>query len=668
MIKEMTDGVPLIYHLAGLGNRSPEGLASSVIIGETFYMTDAETGHLLECHYEGRDLHLLDTVDESNRVAKNCYPATITYGGLEAESSEVACLVGNNKIWGEMPPIEKEVKMDILIAVDIAHQMDKDYHDYLAALNAQFQALVVTKRPIFTTDAKLLWEEFQEGFDPALRKHYDCRACKRFIEKFGGLVVVDANGDKQTLFWSGDNVPSFMIDSIAMMRKRVDLAKITGVFICSEETWGQPSTVATGQSPYTGQVWQHLAVLPPKEFIYHGVIKTAEQVAAAKLEDYKTVMNALDEFKPEHVDLALTILDAEALYRGEQYLGVTKWMKSLYEIRSIKNHTTRYNLIWVKIAEAPDGFCHIRSGMIGTLLEDLKKGLPFNVVKARFDEKMNPIVHQRPQAAPTAGNIAQAEKIVSLLGVENSLKRRFLREDEVQAVWRPKAKQERSEEPTGVFGHLKPKSAAPSSEPMIVPDLNMSWERFAEKVLPQAEELYISLYSHVAYGELAPLVTAVDMSAPPILKWDTPECRNPVSWFHRQDGYFPTDLNLVPNPDVRGIGLGTLYNVSAVALQPCMWNNNQSFEFGKAVMFILEGARFSARGNGLCLFPQMLKSEFHSIKPTIEAFSNKGKIEGIGEPMACGFRVGTEKSSWSRLTVTVKQGNIFSSYNLDRWN
>lgn len=550
------------------------------------------------------------------------------------------------------------------------HDFDDQYHAYLASLNTRFQNLVATKRPIFTTDASgptsltgpTLWEIFQQGFHPSLRKHYDCRACRHFIEKFGGLVYVDESGISYPLMWDHENIPEFMRASIVNMRHHVMSAKVTGVFICSDKTWGQPETIATPQSPYAGQKWQHLAVLPPKELIHYGVLKNAYQVAAAKLQDHETVLNALNEFKPEHVDQAIVILEADALSRGEKYLGVAKWMKSLYEIqREVKNHTKRHNLMWVKIAEAPDGFCHIRAGMIGELLEDIKKALPFHIIKANFDKKMAPDVHRRPQAAPTAGNIVQAEKIVAQLGIENSLKRRYLREDEVQAIWKPRAKQESGVGDSGVFGHLKPKAATPESPTMSLPAKNITWERFAEEVLPKADEISIRLGACSQYPELAPLVTAVDPESPPIFAWDTPECRNPVNWYHPRPGYTPLELGLVSN--------SSLYKISAVCYQPCMWNNFPHTNWGKAVMFILEGAKMSInRQGGLALFPEVLKSELFSIKSTIEAYSKNGKIEGIGEPIACGFKVGTDKSVWENIELTVKQGNVSTKWKLDRWN
>jgi hypothetical protein len=38
--------------------------------------------------------------------------------------------------------------------------------------------------------------------------------------------------------------------------------------------------------------------------------------------------------------------------------------------------------------------------MIGALLDDIKSGLPFEDIKARFDAKMHPLRYQRPKPRP----------------------------------------------------------------------------------------------------------------------------------------------------------------------------------------------------------------------------------------------------------------------------
>ena len=108
---------------------------------------------------------------------------------------------------------------------------------------------------------------------------------------------------------------------------------------------------------------------------------------------------------------ALKLLKSEALYRSEKVLGQAQWLYDLH--RALPSRRNRDHVLWRAVAAAPAGFCHPRSSMIGTLLEDLAAGMPFDDVSRRFAEKMHPLLYQRPQAAPSAGNIAQAEKIVA---------------------------------------------------------------------------------------------------------------------------------------------------------------------------------------------------------------------------------------------------------------
>ncbi len=89
--------------------------------------------------------------------------------------------------------------------------------------------------------------------------------------------------------------------------------------------------------------------------------------------------------------------------------------------------------------------------MIGTLMEDIQAGLRFAEVKAKFDAKMDPLLYQRPQAAPSAGNIAQAEKVVQALASAGALQRRFARLKDIQALWTRRVS--RCPPSGGVFAH-----------------------------------------------------------------------------------------------------------------------------------------------------------------------------------------------------------------------
>jgi hypothetical protein len=289
--------------------------------------------------------------------------------------------------------------------------------------------------------------------------------------------------------------------------------------------------------------------------------------------------------------------------------------------------------------------------MIGTLLEDIEAGLSFEEVKRRFGAKTHPLQYQRPTAAPAAGNIAQAEKIVAQLGIEPALHRRFARLDEIQAIWRQPQTPPR-DETSGVFAHLQPKGAVPLL-PLDVPAQTITWEKFARTVLPTAQKIEVHVLGLMNF---CALLTATNEDAPPILQWDRPEQRNPFSWYVYNGG---------SRPEQWGLPSSSWVNVPAVTLQPSMWfDNEQSAHQGKSTLFILEGAR-DTRQSGLALFPEILRSDLHAIRATVEAYSASRQLDGADEASANGLRIG-DGNAPHRIRVTSPTGVM--QYRIDRWD
>lgn len=128
--------------------------------------------------------------------------------------------------------------------------------------------------------------------------------------------------------------------------------------------------------------------------------------------------------------------------------------------------------------------------MIGTLLDDIEDGLSLEDVKSRFAEKMNPTQYQRPKAAPSAGNVAQAERIVEKLGIANSLKRRYARLDEIQTIWRPIPVKKAGGVSAGVFARVATKEQQRESpNAMSGPTVTITWEKFRRTVLGSARKI-----------------------------------------------------------------------------------------------------------------------------------------------------------------------------------
>jgi hypothetical protein len=516
------------------------------------------------------------------------------------------------------------------------HDHEADYAHLLASVRDTFAS---TQGPLFATNAADLYERYLAAL-PAERDVHTCTACRRFIEQFGHLVTIRQDGRAVSAIWDSANAAPFYRAAILGMESEVERARIVSPFYSSEPRYGMPKTGA----------WTHFAVTPSKASIFkHGVL-SARQCMASKREDFGTVARALADFTPDMLTEALRVLEADALSRSERFVAPVRWLLNLQAARAaVKDSRRRDNLLWAAIAVAPDGYCHPRSSVVGSLMEDIAAGLTFNEVKARWEAKMHPLQYQRPQAAPKAGAIAEAERLFDQMGLAPALERRFARIDEVEAIWRPSV--QTVAQGAGVFGHLKAKPEPKAS--LNLPDVTMTWEKFARTVLPVALSIEVDVPNH---GGFVGLTTAVHADAPPLLRWDREDYRNPVAWYLYHCGSSAATWGLAPGWN----------NVSALCHLPTMWGPHASPHLGDGVMVLIEGAR-DRTCSELCLFPETIRDELRGVRSVIEAHSKGSKLVQIDEPAACGLDMRKGSGMFAqRLRVTTAVGR--SVYRIDRWD
>jgi len=387
------------------------------------------------------------------------------------------------------------------------------YPEFEKNLKSYFEEAISNKK-LFKTNAQGLFDLYLENLPVEARQHYTCSACRHFVERFGDLVTIDENGIVASAIWEEDIAPPFFKAAVLALKAEVLNSKVIGVFISNSPVLGQP---CTGK-------WNHLSVVIPEEMVNHSRLQTAGQVMAEKLEEFKMLTNALLDYTIETVEQAVVLLQSEVLYRSDRVLGIAEWFKSLHEKRnSIGNNNQKANIVWFAVASAPTGFCHIRSSMIGTLLDDIVSGMSVELVTRRFADKMNPANYMRSQAAPTQNAIVEAEKIVEKLGIANSLRRRYATFEEIPSfLWENQSEQKVVERKKGVFANIIPKEKTTS--PVSLPSTVMTWEKFQRTILPTAENMEVLIDNP---SRFMALVTASDETALNILQWN-----NTFSWYY----------------------------------------------------------------------------------------------------------------------------------------
>ena len=563
------------------------------------------------------------------------------------------------------------------------HEPDDRFADLLTALQTTIDlaAKGVDRVPLYTTcvnasGSPTLYDIFLANVPASRRQHYACRTCRHFVERYAGLVTIDERGQTSPAVWP-ESVDGPLSFAVALVHKAIERSRVAGAFHMDFAALAFGATMGTpvAGSAKDGTAWHHMAVRPPAPII-RGIEptrnQTAHQVAAAKAEDRGILTRSLADFTMSTVAQATAALKSGQLYRSEVAQQIAEWFLALHErLAATKNERHRENLIWRAAATAPAGWCHVRSSMLGTLLEDMSSGMPFESVARRWSEKMHPLQYQRPQAPPSAGNVKRAEELFAELGLAPALRRRYARLDDLQKLWVPQGYTRTAplsgvSASPGVFAHaavkntgrtsFKPGTAQPTSG-----SVKMTLVKFRRDVLPGAAQIELVVPRQPAAWSA--LVTAVDPEAPPLLQWDRPDRRNPTSWYlYTQDtGRVAVAWNLT---------IHQRYKVDALVLAPNLWRDEAdpvALHHGRKLFVIVEGCRDKIYERGGGFFPSMLRGELREVRKTIEAHATTAKIEAVDVP-ACGLMLQDDpKLTWDcELWVTDRHG-VVSRYVLDRW-
>lgn len=480
-----------------------------------------------------------------------------------------------------------------------------------------------------------LWEAYLSGFsDPEIRQQHNCHCCKSFIKKYGGLVTTKGKELFSPLWpeYTDTNLYSESLENIHKLFN-ANRCSIKYPFYTDREILGTRDD---------DEGWTHFWV-QTRAFQYH---RGPTKHAAEKFQEHKMLVEYLHSMELNTISIAKDIFQSDSTLARSKHAGMANWLLDIRRYVSTLGYSNeRRNYLWHVAMNAPIGYCHIKNTVVGTFIEDIEKH-GIEEAKRKLNAMMNPLQYQRPQAAPTEGNIRAAEALFQKMNLGPSLERRYANLQDIQEfLWKPAVREEKAQ---GLFSHLS-KEHKKMELPKDSYINNISWVVFARDVLPQAKSIRIKLNGTLNF---AGLVTAVHADAEPILQWDRKEHRNPVSWYVYHGGSRPSTWALVD---------GEWADIVGVTLMPSNWNGCKS-DFSKHVCLVIEGMR-DARNSSASLFPEILRSELREVRATIEAYSSNACIQKTENPVGAVILPSTVGN-----TVIEVAGDVLRRYyRIDRW-
>jgi hypothetical protein len=313
--------------------------------------------------------------------------------------------------------------------------MTTNFPQFAQLVAKGFQALAATNHVyVVGVGGDALYERylaaFPAGTNPIFRKRteYDCSSCKQFIRRAGNVVTVET-GKVHTVWDEAAALAPYPFNVVAMRLRNALLGEpILDLFRVSEKETGFGAAQTRSLEGETVHTWNHL---------YTGEIPKGLRVASPDQVrgDYRTTVQVFErglrELTPEAVETALSLIEANSLYRGEEHKpALLQFQIVQQEFIQLSDRTggdlllARNLFAWT---HAHGLAARFRNTVIGTLVQDLSEGRDLDQAVSSFEAKVAPQNYKRTTALITPGMVKKAMETIQELGLESALERRFAR-------------------------------------------------------------------------------------------------------------------------------------------------------------------------------------------------------------------------------------------------
>lgn len=296
------------------------------------------------------------------------------------------------------------------------------FRTFAEAVQARYNEITRTGE-VFHVDATRddLWATYLASFPPGTnpmfrqRTEHDCAACRAFIKGLGGIVVLSATGEYQTV-WDVELEGTYGVVA-AKMAEFVRCGSIDRVYRSRETQYG----VASSREEVRGApaiTWYHLHGQVPPRLVVPDVGAEQGKFAATK----QVLGRGLEELSLDALTTVEDLILNNSLYRGEEHLQAVQDFLTLKRSYVALPEGARANFVWNNLHARGARF---RNTAIGTLVQDLSEGMEIGPAVARFESKVAPHNYRRSSAPITAGMVAKAVETLKELGLEGAVHRRF---------------------------------------------------------------------------------------------------------------------------------------------------------------------------------------------------------------------------------------------------
>jgi hypothetical protein len=391
-------------------------------------------------------------------------------------------------------------------------------------MEEHISSMLMTSTRLYQVDVtgEELWDlylaSFPPGTNPVYRKRteHDCSCCRNFIRQFGGIVAIDAQYRRKSI-WDFETPETGYQPVLDALRDRVMASPVRDVLVSADRLLGTEHSLEEAEG---GEIvrWSHFFIKLPKNMLcrrgseatFRGNIRTSVQ----------TLQRALQEISGDALADVMELISQNSLYRGESH---THTLEAFQTLRTKYLAAADKDLFcWREQTNASPAVCGIRNSSIGTLLMDLSAGMDLEDAVSRYEAITAPSNYKRPKALVTEATLNKARETIEELGVLDSLPHRFAHLEDITVDNVLFADKGSVTEMKGTVLDDLAKEVKQTPRKFGKVE-EVEWERFLRDYLPSATSLEIMLEGRHA-GNLVSLLAPVNPEAPRVFQWDNGFC------------------------------------------------------------------------------------------------------------------------------------------------
>lgn len=482
------------------------------------------------------------------------------------------------------------------------------------------------------------------------RQHYNCNACRGFINRYALTCVVNDDGTiRPWLFRKylpeqiADNpfrrFSTQVADAIINHGNRVSRC----LTIPMKDMDGMLGVDTNEEHPE----FNHLMAYAPE----YNLDLSRQRINLDERHKVfvKNMVKLTKQFSTvDNVMKVYVMLNDNIIPMKDKYCSLVEWyLECAKKVMGANGHR-RNNLLWKYSIEAPDSVVAFSSTAIGNLIENLNNGMNDEVAINIYRQMVDSHHYMRPTKEVTSNQTEEAFKLISELGyTEKDFDRKLALFDDIKdhCIWLPKQTETTSQKSENFFSHLaadKENVKSDEDDLRIRTTKTMSFTTFLKEI--EAGKYTAMQYLYTPGNPMYAMVAPVHPDAKPIIYWDTEEDRNPYSWYTRGgtdrffDPYYDATYDRIDHFASKTLKRN---HVIGIVPLPHMWNETVSIaSVGfKGYLFVIKDVE-DTDNTSSALFPQILKKDLYPIRAVMERYSNQTLMvtpnKDKGKQKACG--------------------------------